>query len=215
MGGDGRRGCGGGRASDGTEHRLAQFTELVATAIANTEAREDLRHVADEQAALRRVATLVARDDAPEAAFAAVAEELGLLFRAEATGVNRYEMDGAVTSVGSWNSLGESSSPAPRATLGGYNVTTLVFDGTAGTDHRYTRTTPAPPRASHEDTDCDPPLGCPCESAAVSGVRSRWRCPTRRPCPPVLRTGSSRLRRAHRECDRQGAGARGAAARGG
>ena len=111
----------------GTEHRLAQFTELVATAIANTEAREDLRHVADEQAALRRVATLVARDDAPEAAFAAVAEELGLLFRAEATGVNRYEMDGAVTSVGSWNSLGKSI-PGTRTTLGGHNVTTLVFE---------------------------------------------------------------------------------------
>ena len=45
----------------GTEYTLAQFTELVATAIANAQAREELRRVADEQAALRRVATLVAR----------------------------------------------------------------------------------------------------------------------------------------------------------
>ena len=111
----------------GTEHRLAQFSELVATAIGNAEAREELRRVADEQAALRRVATLVARDEAPEAAFAAVAEELGHLFDAEATGVNRYEMDGTVTSVGSWNSLGESIT-GTRTTLGGHNVTTLVFE---------------------------------------------------------------------------------------
>ena len=45
----------------GTEERLAGFTELVATAIANAQAREELRTIADEQAALRRVATLVAQ----------------------------------------------------------------------------------------------------------------------------------------------------------
>jgi GAF domain-containing protein len=43
-----------------TEARLAGFTELVASAIANAEAREELRTMAEEQAALRRVATLVA-----------------------------------------------------------------------------------------------------------------------------------------------------------
>ncbi|HTP20472.1 MAG TPA: GAF domain-containing protein, partial [Solirubrobacteraceae bacterium] len=111
----------------GTEHRLAQFSELVATAIGNAEAREELRRVADEQAALRRVATLVARDEAPEAAFAAVAEELAHLFHAEAAGVNRHEMDGTVTSVGSWNSVGQAT-VGTRTTLGGHNVTTLVFE---------------------------------------------------------------------------------------
>jgi hypothetical protein len=44
-----------------TEARLAGFTELVATAVANTQARVELRGFAEEQAALRRVATLVAR----------------------------------------------------------------------------------------------------------------------------------------------------------
>ena len=43
-----------------TERRLAEFTELVATAIANSEAHERLAQLADEQVALRRVATLVA-----------------------------------------------------------------------------------------------------------------------------------------------------------
>ena len=46
---------------DHLEDRLAEFTELVATAIANSEAHEQLARLADEQAALRRVATLVAR----------------------------------------------------------------------------------------------------------------------------------------------------------
>ena len=44
-----------------TLDRLAAFTELVATAIANSEARTEIERLAGEQAALRRVATLVAR----------------------------------------------------------------------------------------------------------------------------------------------------------
>jgi GAF domain-containing protein len=41
--------------------RIEQFTQLVATAISNTEARAEAARLAEEQAALRRVATLVAR----------------------------------------------------------------------------------------------------------------------------------------------------------
>src|SRR5262249_26342683 len=43
-----------------TEARLQGFTELVAAAISNAQAHDDLRNLADEQAALRRVAMLVA-----------------------------------------------------------------------------------------------------------------------------------------------------------
>jgi hypothetical protein len=43
------------------EARLVSFTELVATAIANADSRAALARLAEEQAALRRVATLVAR----------------------------------------------------------------------------------------------------------------------------------------------------------
>ncbi|MDX6416073.1 MAG: hypothetical protein QOG28_693, partial [Trebonia sp.] len=60
-----------------TEARLASFTELVATAVANTDGRAALARLAEEQAALRRVATLVARATPPEQVFAAVAEEVG------------------------------------------------------------------------------------------------------------------------------------------
>ena len=60
-----------------TEARLAGFTELVATAIAEAQARVELRGFAEEQAALRRVATLVAQGAPPEKVFSAVAEEAG------------------------------------------------------------------------------------------------------------------------------------------
>src|SRR5207247_8304291 len=64
----------------GTEFRLGAFTELVATAIANAEARKELEQVAAEQAALRRVATLVAEGVPPgEGVTAAAAEVAGLL----------------------------------------------------------------------------------------------------------------------------------------
>ena len=51
-----------------TEARLTDFTELVATAIANAESREALARLAEEQAALRRVATLVAGGTGPDRA---------------------------------------------------------------------------------------------------------------------------------------------------
>ena len=65
--------------------RLAEFTELVATAISSAQAQADVRRLAEEQAALRRVATLVAREASPAAVFAAVTEEVGRLLRVEDT----------------------------------------------------------------------------------------------------------------------------------
>src|SRR5262249_58726773 len=65
------------------ESRIAQFTELVATAIANAESREAVARLAEEQAALRRVATLVARGVGPEGVFRAVAAEVGTVFGAD------------------------------------------------------------------------------------------------------------------------------------
>src|SRR5207244_9081838 len=61
---------------EGAEVALSHFTELVATAISNLQARDDLRSLADEQAALRRVATLVAEGTTAEELFAGVAGEV-------------------------------------------------------------------------------------------------------------------------------------------
>ena len=90
----------------GTEERLADFTDIVATAIANTEARDELRQVADEQAALRRVATLVAAGASPAEVFAAVAEEVGRLLSVDRAYVSRYDTDDMVTVVAGWSPTG-------------------------------------------------------------------------------------------------------------
>jgi signal transduction histidine kinase len=113
----------------GTEARLAGFTELVATAIANAEARAELRRFADEQAALRRVATLVARVAQPEEVFAAVTAEVGRVLAADISVMARYDPDEVQTSVGVWSRTGALPVPVgTRARLGGRNVTTLVFE---------------------------------------------------------------------------------------
>ena len=57
-----------------TESRIGKFTELVATAISNASAHAEVRALADEQAALRRVATLVAKGASSDELFAAVTE---------------------------------------------------------------------------------------------------------------------------------------------
>jgi PAS domain S-box-containing protein len=87
---------------EGTEDRLHDFIELIVTAIANYEARAELaasearaRELADEQAALRRVATLVARGVSPEGMFSAVTNEMAQLFGSPQACVGRVEPDGS------------------------------------------------------------------------------------------------------------------------
>ncbi|HYZ54867.1 MAG TPA: GAF domain-containing protein, partial [Streptosporangiaceae bacterium] len=111
-----------------TEARLAGFTELVATAIANAQARMELRGFADEQAALRRVATLVARAAPPGEVFAAVTAEAGRLLHAHHATMVQYGPDGAVR-VAAWSSTSAAVVPpvGARVSLGGRNVATLVF----------------------------------------------------------------------------------------
>jgi signal transduction histidine kinase/putative methionine-R-sulfoxide reductase with GAF domain len=84
------------------EDRLARFTQLVATAIANSQARDELHELADEQAALRRVATLIAREARPAEVFSAVAEEVALTLEVPLSAVVRFEPDGTATQVGAW-----------------------------------------------------------------------------------------------------------------
>jgi signal transduction histidine kinase len=74
---------------DSTEARLSEFTELLGAAIANAEARDALARIAGEQAALRRIATLVAQGAQPEEVFTAVAEETATTFDAF-SGVLRF-----------------------------------------------------------------------------------------------------------------------------
>src|SRR5262249_31472082 len=58
------------------------------------------RELANEQAALRRVATLVAQGASPDELFSAVAKEVAGVIDAPVVGINRYEADGTYTIVG-------------------------------------------------------------------------------------------------------------------
>jgi PAS domain S-box-containing protein len=112
-----------------TEERLAKFTELAGTAIANTAARDELREVAAEQAALRRVATLVARGVAPEIVFNSVAEEVAtVLPNVDHALIGRYRPDHAVELVGGWSAIGAVDWVGQSVSIGGRNVTTAVFE---------------------------------------------------------------------------------------
>jgi signal transduction histidine kinase len=102
----------------------------LATAIANAESRAGVARLAEEQAALRRVATLVARGAPPEELFAAVTEEVERLLRVGIAGMSRYEPDGTITVVAAsgWTGDHVDVSVGRRWQLGGNNINTLVFE---------------------------------------------------------------------------------------
>ena len=111
-----------------TEARLGSFTELLAAAIANAESRAGLTRLADEQAALRRVATLVARGVRPEEVFAAVTDEVNRLLAVNFANMARYEPDGTVTVVAASGETVEHFAVGRGWTLGGTNLATTVFE---------------------------------------------------------------------------------------
>jgi GAF domain-containing protein len=87
------------------------------------------RESVDEQAALRRVATLVARGAEPEDVFAAAAEEADCLMSGDHAALSRYDVGGVATVVGAWSGSGRAL-PAPvgsRFELGQQDLITLVF----------------------------------------------------------------------------------------
>jgi GAF domain-containing protein len=116
------------RMSADTEERLTQFTELLATAIANAENRAGLAGMAKEQVALRRVATRVADGTPPEQLFAAVTEEVGLLLPVEYALMGCYAPDATLTIVGAWGGAGTHGPVGSRRSLGGKNLATIVSE---------------------------------------------------------------------------------------
>jgi hypothetical protein len=87
-----------------------------------------LRQLAEEQAALRRVATLVARGTVPEQVFAAVIEEVGRLLPVDVVSMSHYRKKGTLTFVARWGKLADRFPLGNRRPLGGRNVGTLVFE---------------------------------------------------------------------------------------
>jgi PAS domain S-box-containing protein len=94
---------------DDTASRLADFTELLATAIENAESREALERLAEEQSALRRVATLVAEGMRPDEVFSAVSQEVARLFGTETAAVLKFDHDApAIVFVGVAGNISKS-----------------------------------------------------------------------------------------------------------
>jgi PAS domain S-box-containing protein len=109
-----------------TGERLVGFTELVVSAIANAEARDAITRLADEQAALRRVATLVGDQAAPDVIFATVAEEVARILEADRCAVGRYEPDDAMTVVAYWSDEEPKLPVGTRIDVRGDDVTAAV-----------------------------------------------------------------------------------------
>ncbi len=108
------------------ETRMEQFADLVATAIANADARAEVERLAEEQAALRRVAMLVADGAVPAAVFDAVAAEMERLLGADAVTLSRYEPDEEVTVVAHRGLNSALLPPGSRTSHQGENVTSSV-----------------------------------------------------------------------------------------
>jgi PAS domain S-box-containing protein len=109
-----------------TEDRLAGFTELVATAIANAEAHQELQRLADEQAALRQVATLVARGAEPRAVFDAVCEVTGRLMDAASVNLAQFTPDEMNLTQAGWSQRGTHVPTGTRLPLDGESINTLI-----------------------------------------------------------------------------------------
>jgi signal transduction histidine kinase len=78
---------------EGTFNKMAASLE---------ENQAELRRYAEQQAALRRVATLVARDVPPEELLDSVAREVAGVLASDTTGLLRYEPDGDLSLLASW-----------------------------------------------------------------------------------------------------------------
>jgi signal transduction histidine kinase len=131
-----------------TEARLVKFTELLATAIANAESREALAQLAEEQAVLRRLATLVAAGAPPQEVFEAVSVEVAALIPADGSALTRYEADGTVTALGGWTTEGGYSYVGERYELEG-TVSGLIFEtGRPGRVENYTEAPGMAPEAA-------------------------------------------------------------------
>lgn len=123
--------------------------------------REQLRRLADEQAALRRVATLVARGVPPGDVFSAVTREVGLLSGADLARMERYETDGSVTGIAVWTRHEEQLAVGTRIALEGLSIAAL------------TRETGGPVRIDSFG-EASGPIA---EEARALGIRSSVGCP--------------------------------------
>jgi GAF domain-containing protein len=103
-----------------------------------------LRALAEEQAALRRVATLVATNAEPAEVFARVCAEVGAVLGVRSTNLTRFEDDGTQTVLAGWSVRGapvfpvgggvplEGDAAVPRASRSGRPERVDDYEGVGG-----------------------------------------------------------------------------------
>ncbi|WP_127504629.1 GAF domain-containing protein [Actinoplanes solisilvae] len=144
-----------------TERRLAGFAELVSTALANATARAEVRRIAEEQATIRRIATLVARQAPPAEICQTVADALAALFEVEDMRLFRYDPGDEVTVVGSHGLMaGDYPVGSSHRLLAGTAVDLVRRDGVTTRLDGY-----------------DDIAGEPASAARTAGLRSTVACP--------------------------------------
>jgi signal transduction histidine kinase len=121
--------------------------------------RIELSRLGEEQGALRRVAALVAGQAAADEIFAAVAEEVARLFRAERGAVCRYESDESMTVTAYWSERDRDLPVGTRVGLQGQSVAATVrrsagsarfdsYEGVSGPVIELANTVGAVPRST-------------------------------------------------------------------
>ena len=108
--------------ADGDELVIAIVRDVSERRAAELERLE----LADEQAALRRVATLVAHAVPAEQLFAAVTDEVGRLLHVDHAHLGRYESDGTVTILADSSGEGQPFPVGGRWSLVGENLSSQV-----------------------------------------------------------------------------------------
>ena len=148
----------------------------------------ELQQLADQQAALRRVATLVAQGAPAETLFAVVAEQVAEVLGVSLVSIVRYEPDGTATERASFSPRGTMFRVGSRWSLDGTNVVAQIRDslrpariddyaGLTGEIAERVRTRRHPFHRRQPDRG----------RGAVVGSDGRLRLRSRRRCPPEPR----------------------------
>ncbi|MDX6319724.1 MAG: hypothetical protein QOD35_3124 [Nocardioidaceae bacterium] len=116
--------------------------------------------LAKEQAALRRVATLVAQESSPGEVFTAVAEEVGRLIATDSSRILRYEHDGTATVIAAWN-LELPFRVGDRLSLEGQNLAGIVFRTQRPARVDSYADAPGPLAATVREAGIQSGIGCP------------------------------------------------------
>ncbi len=107
---------------------LVALVAFLAVAVTTTLLVDELARLAQEQAVLRRVATLAAGPSSSSELFGSVVEEIGDLLAVDLVLLIRYQADASARVVGSWRRAEDPLPVGTQSHLGGENLTTRIAE---------------------------------------------------------------------------------------